>query len=176
MPFPNATSLDDLVKYLKQATATPTRPGIPIYVNPIGLLEAERTLKSTVSIDLEGVPLKTSLRLCLNQLGLVYSVEDGCLRITSQDSGDSPPVEDPFLVVGATPWRLTADQLASFAPDPLLVVGHCLLAMIAAGLGGVLAPLVSDASRERPGRGGIEDAPAPARAPEDQAGLSAGTK
>jgi len=28
--------------------------------------------------------------------------------------------------------------------DPVLIVGQCLLALIAAGLGGVLAPLVSD--------------------------------
>jgi hypothetical protein len=172
MRFPNATSLEDLVKYVKQATTTPTRPGIPIYVDPIGLLEAERTLKSTVSIDLEGVPLKTTLRLCLDQIGLIYEVDNGCVRIIAERNDDSPPVQDSFLVVDAPQGKLTADQLESFAPDPLLVIGHCLLAMIAAGLGGVLAPLVSDASGERPGRGGLENSPAPTRVALDQAGPS----
>ena len=56
---------------------------IPIYVDPIGLQQAERTLNSTVTIDLEGVPLKTSLRLALKQLGLAYCVRDGVLIISS---------------------------------------------------------------------------------------------
>jgi hypothetical protein len=167
MRFPNATSLDDLVKYVKQATTTPTRPGIPIYVDPMGLLEAERTLKSTVSIDVDGVPLKTTLRLCLEQLSLVYIVENGLLRISTQhdaDDADLLSVQDPSLVVNSSQGGLTPDQFSSIAPDPLMVVGHCLLALIAAGLGGVLAPLVSDASRDRPGR-----------STEDQAGLSTET-
>ncbi len=62
--------------------------GIPIYVDPIGLQEAERSLNSTVQIDLEGVPLKTTLRLMLKQLGLAYTVKDGFLMITSEDSED----------------------------------------------------------------------------------------
>src|SRR5437016_704610 len=43
MRFPNETTLDNLLKYIKQATTTPTYPGIPIYVDPIGLQEAERS-------------------------------------------------------------------------------------------------------------------------------------
>ena len=31
--------------------------------------------------------------------------------------------------------------------DPFLVVGHCLVALLAAGLGGVLAPLVCGSRR-----------------------------
>ncbi len=34
-------------------------------------------------MDLEGVPLKTSLRLILKQLGLAYCVRDGVLIISS---------------------------------------------------------------------------------------------
>ena len=41
MSFPNETPLDDVLKYIKQATMTPTYPGIPIYVDPLGLQEAE---------------------------------------------------------------------------------------------------------------------------------------
>ena len=41
------------------------------------------TPESTVVIDLEGVPLKTSLRLILKQLGLAYCVRDGVIIISS---------------------------------------------------------------------------------------------
>ncbi len=35
--------------------------------------------------------------------------------------------------------------------DPFLVVGHCLLALVAAGIGGLLAPLVCGRRRGREG-------------------------
>ncbi len=41
MPFAAETSLDDVLKYIKQATATDKHPALPIYVDPIGLQEAE---------------------------------------------------------------------------------------------------------------------------------------
>jgi hypothetical protein len=88
MSFANETPLDDVLKYIKQATTTPTFNGIPIYVDPLGLQEAERSLNSTVTIDLEGVPLKRTLRLILKQLSLAYTVKDGFLMITSEDSED----------------------------------------------------------------------------------------
>ena len=49
MSFANETPLDDVLKYIKQATTTPTFSGIPIYVDPLGLQEAERSLNSTVT-------------------------------------------------------------------------------------------------------------------------------
>ncbi|HKI17823.1 MAG TPA: hypothetical protein VKA15_08075, partial [Isosphaeraceae bacterium] len=79
MSFANETPLDDILKYIRTATTTPSFSGIPIYVDPIGLQEAEKSLTSTVQIDLEGVPLKTQLRLLLKQLGLTYTVKDGLL-------------------------------------------------------------------------------------------------
>ncbi len=86
MSFANETPLDDILKYVKQATTTPTYSGIPIYVDPIGLQEAERSLQSTIQIDLEGVPLRRTLQLALAQIGLVYFVEDGILVVTSEES------------------------------------------------------------------------------------------
>jgi hypothetical protein len=83
MSFANETPLDDVLKYIKQATTTQTFNGIPIYVDPLGLQEAGRSLTSTITIDLEGVPLKTTLRLLLKQLGLAYLVRDGRLVISS---------------------------------------------------------------------------------------------
>ncbi len=37
MPFAQKTPLDDVLKYIKAATTTPAFPGIPIYVEPLGL-------------------------------------------------------------------------------------------------------------------------------------------
>jgi hypothetical protein len=88
MPYANDTPLEDVLKYIKQATQGPNDSGIPIYVDPLGLQEADKTMTSTVNIDLEGVPLKTTLRLLLKQLGLTFTVKDGFLMITSQESED----------------------------------------------------------------------------------------
>ncbi len=73
-------------------------------------------MTSTVTLDLEGVPLKTTLRLMLKQLGLTYTVKDGLLTITNETSEDQPteirvyPVADlaiiPFsLISGGGGWR-----------------------------------------------------------------------
>ena len=88
-------------------------------------------MTSPVSIEVEGVPLKHSLYNCLKQLGLAYSVKDGFVMISAEWS--VMPVYD----------------------DPFLIVGHCLLALIAAGLGGVLGPLAS--GRIKNGRRNIKD-------------------
>jgi len=88
MSFPNETPLDDVLKYIKVATTGPSSQGIPIYVDPVGLQEAEKTLTSTVQLDLEGIPLRRTLQLALQQLDLVYFVEDGLLVITSAESED----------------------------------------------------------------------------------------
>jgi RNA polymerase sigma factor (sigma-70 family) len=83
MSFNNPTPLDDILKYLKQATTSPTFAGVPIYVDPKGLDDAKCTLMSPVALDLEGIPLRTTLRLALKQLGLAYCVRDGVLIISS---------------------------------------------------------------------------------------------
>ena len=89
MSFNEETPLEDVLKYIKQATTTATYQGIPIYVDPIGLSEADKTMTSTVrNMDLEGVPLKLTLKLLLNQLDLTYTVKDGFLMITSKESED----------------------------------------------------------------------------------------
>jgi hypothetical protein len=103
----------------------PESKGIPIYVDPIGLAEAEKTMGSVAQIDLDGVPLKTSLHLYLAQLDLAYSIRNGVLVITSVESARTPAYVDPFLTAG-----------------------HCLLALLAAGLGAILAPLVPHTRRE----------------------------
>ena len=110
------TPLEEVLKSIGKATSGADGKGIPIYVDPIGLIEAERTLTSTVrEMDLDGVPLATSLRLCLAELDLAYSVKDGLVFITSRESHDEALVSEP--------------------EEPFQVVGHCVLALIAAGSG-----------------------------------------
>lgn len=84
MPFAEETPLEDVLRYIKQATTSPTLPeGLPIYVDPIGLTEAEKSQTSPVRINLEGLPLAVSLQLVLDQLDLGYHVnEQGYLHVT----------------------------------------------------------------------------------------------
>ena len=86
MSFNEETPLEDVLKYIKQATTTKTYVGIQIYLDPEGLKETDTTTASTVrNIDLEGVPLKTTLRLLLRQLGLAYCVRDGVVMISTPE-------------------------------------------------------------------------------------------
>ncbi len=128
MHFAAETSLDDVLKHIAESTTRPDGKPFPIYIDPIGLSEAEKSMQSTVSLDLEGVPLRTTLYLCLRQLDLAYTIHDGVLMITSMSSLSNP----------SFPLRFG---------DPFLIGGHCLLALFAAALGGALAPLVSGRRR-----------------------------
>ena len=85
IPFPNETPLEDVLTYLKQATARPPNvPPIKILVVPEGLREVQQSLTSPILVDLEGVPLKTTLRLLLDQLGMGCAVREGRLVIHSR--------------------------------------------------------------------------------------------
>ena len=93
MNFPNDTPLEDVLKSIREATGGKEKGDapIPIYVDPVGLQEAEKTEQSPVKLNLEGIPLATSLELMLKQLGLTYYVhKDGLLVITSRDSTEIP--------------------------------------------------------------------------------------
>jgi hypothetical protein len=120
MQFSDVT-LKDLLKYVQDATRSPDGWTIPVEVVPVGLKEAENSLESTVSIDLEGVALETSLKHALRQLDLNYDVSDGMLNIDS-----------------------SLGEYYLHPPDPYLVAGQCIMALLAIGVGGILAPIVSD--------------------------------
>jgi len=131
--FPDGTTFQDFLRYVQEETRGPNGEVIPIYVDPIGLAEAEKRMESKMrGVHLERVALRTSLRLCLRQLDLAYGVRDGLILITSRDAEDT---------------------LAIFpTDDPFQIVGHCLLALIAALLGGIAAPFVCDLARGPRGR------------------------
>lgn len=85
MPFAHATPIGDVLKYIKIATNSPKLPdGIPIYIDPKGLLKAGKTLNSPVSLSLEGIALGKSLELLLDQVDLRYEVEEGVLIIREE--------------------------------------------------------------------------------------------
>ncbi|WP_406701048.1 sigma-70 family RNA polymerase sigma factor [Singulisphaera sp. Ch08] len=89
MIFSNETPLEDVLKYINSALAGPKGKAIPIYVDPAGLQEAERTTTSSITMDLQGVPLKTTLTLLLRQLGLAYKVKEGVLIISNENAQDN---------------------------------------------------------------------------------------
>jgi serine/threonine protein kinase len=96
MEFPNETPLEEVIKHIVEATKGPNYSGLDIHPDPLGLAEAEKTITSPVALDLEGVPLKCSLRLMLKQLGLTYFVKNGLITITGEASRSTLmfPVED----------------------------------------------------------------------------------
>jgi hypothetical protein len=130
MHFKEEMPLEDFLDAIRKAIPGPDGKGIPIYVDPIGLQEADKTLWSPLrlDLDLDGIPLRTSLQLCLKQIDLAYSVKDGLVFITSEESHD--------------------ESLRSASADAFQVVGHCVLALIAAGLGGLAAPFVCNLTRK----------------------------
>ena len=49
--FPTGVKLDQFLKHIKQETTNARPPGIPIYVNPLGLPDGEKTMSSTIVVD-----------------------------------------------------------------------------------------------------------------------------
>jgi hypothetical protein len=101
MPFAQETPLEDVIKYIKSSTQSDDLPqGIPIYVDPAGLQEAEQTTQSPVTLELEGFPLATTLDLLLKQLDLKYHVRpDGLVVITYSQSGDVMATDPTVLIL-----------------------------------------------------------------------------
>jgi hypothetical protein len=87
LKFQNAP-FEDVLKYIKAASRAPGDNGIPIYVDPVELQNAGATMTTPVTIEAEGVPLKTSLRNLLKPLGLSYEVRQGLLSIVQAKAAD----------------------------------------------------------------------------------------
>lgn len=91
MSFPNGQPLEDVIKYIKQATAGDEWPdGVPIYLDTSPLDEQifekpESLLKTPITMDLSGVPLRLTLKLIADQIGMGYGVKDGMVRIFAPD-------------------------------------------------------------------------------------------
>jgi serine/threonine protein kinase len=104
MNFAEETPLDDVLKYIREKTKGLIKLGIPIYVDPIGLQEAEKSMTSTVrNIDLKDLPLNNTLPLVLAQLDLAYYVKDDVLIITSKESLEAARTESTAVVSDESP-------------------------------------------------------------------------
>src|SRR5262245_35925911 len=87
---------------IKKASAAQPKlspAGIPIYVDPIGLSEANKTMTSIVKRPPsdEKLTLREHLKLALKPLGLACTARDGFLMITSEESLDERSDDDPYL-------------------------------------------------------------------------------
>ncbi len=114
MQFANETPLEDVLKYIRSCTTDKADfpEGIPIYLNPAGLQEVEKAPQSPVILDLKGIPLATTLRLALDQLGLAYRIHpDGLVTITNKDAEDAPADADALILNSLAALRLEVRQL-----------------------------------------------------------------
>jgi RNA polymerase sigma factor (sigma-70 family) len=120
MAFQEETPLEDVLKYLAQATVSPELPkGMPIYVDPVGLSEADRNMTSTVrNINLEGIPLRRTLQLVMKQLDLGYFVVDGMLYITSAEAAKRP-LESPMQRPSALNQRVDKAERGELTMDEM---------------------------------------------------------
>ena len=119
MYFPTKTPMENVIAYIQQRT----NDNIPIYVEPVSLAKLAKLNDTAVLMELDGVPLRKTLRLVLKQNQMDYSIRDGILYIGSE--------LDP--VVKDAPSAHAA---------PFISVGQCFFTLIAAGVGSLVAPLV----------------------------------
>jgi hypothetical protein len=128
MRFHDEIPLEDVVRYLRREARDPVtnRPGITVYVNLVGLSEADRMIPPPLRFNRKAVPLGESLRHALAIDWHRYYLRDGMLIIASNE-----------------------DRFVHATDHPFLVVGNCFLALLLAALGGLLAPLVCDQAKAR---------------------------
>ena len=104
LSYPDDASLEQVLKDIKlRSTGQPKLPaGIPIFVDPIGLSEADKTMMSTVRKQPsdQKLTLREHLKRVLEPLGLDFTIKDGFLMITSQEAVDERSEDDPYLGFG----------------------------------------------------------------------------
>jgi hypothetical protein len=86
LPFEEETTLEAVAAFLRQTLHA------PVVLDRAALDRQGITADSTVQLALDGVRLKTALRLLLDQVGLTYRVEaqDNLLVITDAQGADDP--------------------------------------------------------------------------------------
>ncbi len=101
LTYPGQAAFEVFLKDVKRTTAGGTNlpAGIPIYVDPIGLSEAKKTMASPVDKPsaADKLTLREHLKGVLKPLGLGFMIKSGFLMITSQEAVDEPADGDPYL-------------------------------------------------------------------------------
>lgn len=85
-PFSRPTSLAQVCLHLKQTL------GVPVVLDIAAMERQNVEADDTVQLELEGVRLKTGLKLLLDQVGLTYQVipDDNLLILTDKQGSDEP--------------------------------------------------------------------------------------
>jgi hypothetical protein len=85
-PFNRPTTLTQVCLQLKQTL------GVPVVLDLAALERQDVDADDTVQLELDGVRLKTGLKLLLDQVGLTYHVvpEDNLLIITDREGSEDP--------------------------------------------------------------------------------------
>jgi hypothetical protein len=88
LSHPKGIPLNDLLSEIQRSTRSPSSPnGLGIYVDQIGLFEANSTLDTPVIVDARNSPLGPTLRSLLHPLDLDYSPSpEGFITITHRES------------------------------------------------------------------------------------------
>ena len=119
--FREGTSLQVIVERIKDAIRGQSGEPLRVYATVERYPRHRSDLDALrVSIDRENIAAKDALRLCLSQVGLTYCIQSGYVRIYPD-----------------------AYRTAPFEEDPVMIAGHSLLALIAAMIGGVAAPIIA---------------------------------
>ncbi len=92
--FPKGATLETLLRHIREVTKDATYPGIPIYVDPLGLAEAHKTMGTEVELNYKQQPIEAVLFYSLRPLGLSYSIRDGFVRISSRTATLESRVEE----------------------------------------------------------------------------------
>ena len=127
MKFPKPTPLAEVLKYIQQTIPGPDGNPIPIYVDPIAMNGeniSEQIMKTPITMDLKGVPLRTTLKLIAEQLSMGCGIKDGMIVMRPPDMRtrnwhelmvmeESFPESSPLAVEveRARRGELTADEL-----------------------------------------------------------------
>jgi len=98
--FPDGVTLEYLLKYIKQETTKAKPPGLAIYVDPVGLQEAEKSMSSKVIVDLRRRPVSVVLRSALKTAGLACRVKDGFIVIESDEQSLEARLDEIELQLG----------------------------------------------------------------------------
>jgi hypothetical protein len=109
--FPEETPLRDVIKAIHRGTIGkgPGGRGLTIHLDPGGFRAADKSFDAPVTIELEGVPVGTSLGLILRRLGLRFQVrDDGVLSITSREDSEGPQFIDEFEAIEGYQLALNA--------------------------------------------------------------------
>jgi RNA polymerase sigma factor (sigma-70 family) len=92
--YPEGGNLEVLLKHIKQVTTDEKYPGIPIYVDPFGLSDVDKSMSTKVALDFKQQSIRSVLHYTLRPLGLSYDVRDGFLMISSRTGILENRVED----------------------------------------------------------------------------------